>query len=252
MKLIYPSIALMFFLVGPSLAQTLSTEQTFGIKIERAGTEVEITVERFPESLVRCGVSVDAGDGTVRDLRFEDGQSTSVMKHVYKEPGVYKVAATGKGLMRGLRSLVPCVGSARSMEIAVGGPSRTPVAGGGQRPSVQNQFEAKIEAQRKAGMVQAARDQLGALENKKTADRAVYLIKGMRYVLNGVCDDDCKRLDISLLDENDVKVASHATTNDAPVINVTPTATGKYTLRVLMMECTVDPCDWGVRTYSPR
>ena len=122
----------------------------------------------------------------------------------------------------------------------------------GQASVVAKQLDETVEPMRKAGMVQAARDVRGALDNKKSSDEAIYLIKGIRYQLTGFCDGDCRRLDISLFDGNNNKIAEHTTTDDKPVLNVTPKETGKYTLRVVMGECTVDPCDWGVRAYAPR
>jgi hypothetical protein len=122
----------------------------------------------------------------------------------------------------------------------------------GQAGSVEKQLASKVEAQRKVGMVQAGPDSRGSLDNKKSGEDAVYLIKGVRYQLTGFCDNDCRRLDISLVDGSNVEVAKHTTADDTPVLNVTPAATGKYTLRVVMVECTVDPCDWSVRVYAPR
>ena len=122
----------------------------------------------------------------------------------------------------------------------------------GQASSVEKQLAAQVAGQQKAGLVQAGPDLRGSLDNKKSADEVFYLMKGVRYMLTGVCDNDCKRFDIILVDANNKEVAKNTTTDDTPVLNVTPTATGKHTLRVVMTECTADPCDWGVRVYAPR
>lgn len=67
-----------------------------------------------------CGASLKLGDGSSRDLRFEEGKTTLRIEHRYAQPGNYSVSVEGKALIRGLRSVLPCLGSAQTASVSVG------------------------------------------------------------------------------------------------------------------------------------
>lgn len=67
---------------------------------------------------VDCGLEVSLGDGTVRQLRGETFPLT--VEHVYSREGIYAIAVTGRAMLRGLRSLLPCQGT-QTMALQVSG-----------------------------------------------------------------------------------------------------------------------------------
>lgn len=67
----------------------------------------------------RCGIQVNFGDGSTNDLRVEDASKSVFVSKNYSVKGTYKVEATGKTLIRGLNSFIPCKG-AQQIEISVG------------------------------------------------------------------------------------------------------------------------------------
>lgn len=70
---------------------------------------------------------------------------------------------------------------------------------------------------------------------------------GTAYRIIGACDNECSNMDIELIGADGRVVASDVLPDDAPVVNVTPAASGRYTVRTLMQTCTVAPCYAGVR-----
>jgi hypothetical protein len=79
------------------------------------------------------------------------------------------------------------------------------------------------------------------------------LIKGERYKMVGVCDNDCSDIDFELRDENGNLIDEDTAKDDIPIVEVTPIRTGKFTLRVSMQSCSNSAgCDYGVDVYRSR
>jgi hypothetical protein len=76
---------------------------------------------------------------------------------------------------------------------------------------------------------------------------------GMEYVLIGVCDEDCSDLDIVLVGPGSTTpVARDLLTDDAPIVQYAPSATGDFRVRVSMAACSISPCAYAVRMYEKR
>ena len=121
-----------------------------------------------------------------------------------------------------------------------------------QQASVTKQLDQASQLMTKQGYAQAERDLLGKLNDDGKARYTIFLQKGTPYRILGFCDNDCKDLDLILFDENNKKVAEDTSTDDIPVINITPKWTGKFTLSVEMDDCKKNPCGWGVRIFAPK
>jgi len=76
------------------------------------------------------------------------------------------------------------------------------------------------------------------------------LQKGTQYVIIGVCDRDCSDLDIKLYDENDRLIATDTSTDDKPLVSVTPRWTGEFRILVSMYRCGNSPCYYGVGVFG--
>ena len=70
------------------------------------------------------------------------------------------------------------------------------------------------------------------------------------YYITGRCDVDCGDLDLELYNENWQFIKADKTPDDQPYLQVTPTATRKFTIRVLMESCVEEPCRWGVGIFE--
>jgi hypothetical protein len=86
----------------------------------------------------------------------------------------------------------------------------------------------------------------------QTDDRwVVDLVGGTPYRILGACDNECSNMDIELIDMNTGGViASDVLPDDFPVVDYTPTANGRYMVRMIMQTCTVAPCYAGARVLA--
>lgn len=73
----------------------------------------------------------------------------------------------------------------------------------------------------------------------------VSLQRNRDYVLTGACDNDCSDIDFWLYDNNDNLIDSDTSTDDIPVVRVTPARNGTFRLKVRMHSCSTDPCYYG-------
>jgi hypothetical protein len=128
----------------------------------------------------------------------------------------------------------------------------------GMTPAVAQQSAVDAQLNRLSGrmesnnMAQASRDLTGSLRNGQRTDWAIWLVKGVDYRIHGVCDNDCRDLDLILLDERGNEISRDVSTDDIPIVSVRPRWTGRFTLRVLMEDCRVSPCNYGVRFFAEK
>ncbi|HSD31450.1 MAG TPA: hypothetical protein VLB49_06040 [Gemmatimonadales bacterium] len=90
---------------------------------------------------------------------------------------------------------------------------------------------------------------LGTLNNGETAADTVTLAAGFTYVLVGVCDDDCRGLELGLFAANGYEVDAARRAGNAPIVRVTPRETQRFRLVVRMTGCGMNPCWYGVRAF---
>ena len=87
----------------------------------------------------------------------------------------------------------------------------------------------------------------GKLRDGDVGGNKLELKAGVEYIIAGVCDDDCKDLDLILFDGDTTNVVEHDTgTKEPPVIYIKPKRTGTFTLGIKMSSCAVSPCSLAV------
>jgi hypothetical protein len=91
---------------------------------------------------------------------------------------------------------------------------------------------------------------IGSLRSRANSSHTLQLSAGTSYQLIGVCDNDCSDFDLRLYDPRGRMVAEDVLTDDTPVLSVTPTSTGTYTVRAIMTECSSEPCRYGIGVYG--
>lgn len=89
----------------------------------------------------------------------------------------------------------------------------------------------------------------GQLNNGETASDTVTLSAGSSYVLVGVCDDDCRGLELGLFAANGYEVDAARRAGNAPIIRVTPRETQRFRFTIRMTGCGMNPCWYGVRVF---
>jgi hypothetical protein len=78
---------------------------------------------------------------------------------------------------------------------------------------------------------------------------SVQLREGSSYAIHGVCDTDCSDLDLKIFDENNNLISEDTSTDDQPIVQVTPKWTGNFKLQVVMYDCNSAPCYYAVSVY---
>ncbi len=73
---------------------------------------------------------------------------------------------------------------------------------------------------------------------------------GKSYGIVGVCDRDCRDLDISLYDSQGNRVASDLGDDDIPTITINPSRSGTYRIRVDMASCDTRNCYYGIGAFG--
>ena len=124
--------------------------------------------------------------------------------------------------------------------------------------AAQNSYQQQIRAQlgrHSASVLQhgyvADREPVyGSLNDDDNDQKAVTLTAGRRYVVIGVCDEDCSDIDLRLFAPDGTKIIEDIETDDYPTIQFTAPVTGTYRLSVEMATCRTNPCYWGAQVYA--
>ncbi len=91
------------------------------------------------------------------------------------------------------------------------------------------------------------RDVVTALRAGEEYRWTVNLEQGRSYGFFGACDNDCNDVDIIIEDANGREVASDVLTDDYPVVAIQNATAGRYTARILLVNCEIEPCYVGAR-----
>jgi hypothetical protein len=115
---------------------------------------------------------------------------------------------------------------------------------------VQVQISAADQEFRSGGFRSTHEVVTGGLADGAAEDVEMTLDAGKEYVILGVCDVDCSDLDLILRDRSGAVVDSDFEVDDVPIVTVTPSRTGTYTVEVRMASCSAAPCRYGVAVYG--
>lgn len=105
-----------------------------------------------------------------------------------------------------------------------------------QTATGQNRFEQQVRAQldkvgqnlAKKGFELTTQIYTGELNEERNDEVSVRLRAGVHYAIVGVCDEDCKDLDLVLYNALGRELASDVEQDDVPVVEVTPDRDGLY------------------------
>ena len=90
---------------------------------------------------------------------------------------------------------------------------------------------------------------IGRLKNSETENWNITLHAGNTYQITGVCDGDCKDIDLALLDANRKELVNDTSADDVPILSYAIRTTGVYTVTVTMYQCSQDPCYFGLGVF---
>ena len=86
---------------------------------------------------------------------------------------------------------------------------------------------------------------LGRMDQSTNSSWTVMLEEGRTYKIVGVCDNDCSDLDLEVTQGGTV-VGTDILPDDVPIVTFRATATGSYSIKVMMETCSSEPCYWGI------
>ncbi len=86
----------------------------------------------------------------------------------------------------------------------------------------------------------------GMLNTDEAASFQTTLTQGTSYAIVGVCDDDCSRLQLTLVKPGGSEIAKERNSESLPALHFTPQATLSYGIRVVMEGCHWNPCWYAV------
>jgi hypothetical protein len=122
----------------------------------------------------------------------------------------------------------------------------------------QNQWRDQVEGYLKRhaqvltdrGFAQTHETQIGSLRDGENESFTLTLHAGTQYALIGVCDNDCNDVDLVLYDADGNEVDSDVQADDYPLVQVTPSETMRYSVKVIMASCKTNPCWYGIGVYG--
>jgi hypothetical protein len=86
----------------------------------------------------------------------------------------------------------------------------------------------------------------GMLNTDEAASFQTTLVQGTSYVIVAVCDDDCSRLQLTLLSPSGSDIAKERNSESLPTLHFMPDTTTVYGIRVVMEGCRWNPCWYAV------
>ncbi|MGC1218082.1 MAG: hypothetical protein WA883_11470 [Phormidesmis sp.] len=90
------------------------------------------------------------------------------------------------------------------------------------------------------------------IDRNQTQDIDLSLEANVSYTVTGVCDSDCRDIDLELYDDNNNLISSDVQTDDFPIVSVTPVRSASFTLRVGMPNCGADYCYYGATLFRQQ
>jgi hypothetical protein len=78
----------------------------------------------------------------------------------------------------------------------------------------------------------------------------ITLRAGGDYRVVGVCDNDCRDLDMRIFDQNANLIAENTDRDDMPIVTSQPRWTGPFAVEVTMYHCAAAPCYFAFNVYG--
>jgi hypothetical protein len=90
----------------------------------------------------------------------------------------------------------------------------------------------------------------GSLNQNRNEMVSLDLDIGTQYQIMGACDTDCSDLDLVLYDQAGNQIDEDVEMDDAPIVTVTPGRSATYRVKVIMANCSAEPCRYGIGVFG--
>jgi hypothetical protein len=129
---------------------------------------------------------------------------------------------------------------------------------GGLPARAQSEFENQVRTYLDAGKVFAESQGweltvgpvTGAMEEGGSRTHTLAMVRGVDYLIVGVCDNDCSDVDVKLYDPQGKLVQQDVLVDDAPVVEHRTAVTKRHRIEVIMASCSFAPCHYGINVYA--
>ncbi|MFT4977392.1 MAG: hypothetical protein ACI8S6_003297 [Myxococcota bacterium] len=91
--------------------------------------------------------------------------------------------------------------------------------------------------------------QTSLLEASASETVSLNLSPGREYIVMGVCDNDCQDLDLSLI-KGGIELSTDTTDDDWPLVEITPTSSADYKIKVTMYQCSTTSCGYQLTVWQ--
>ena len=115
---------------------------------------------------------------------------------------------------------------------------------------IANQFASLMPMMTQRGYAPVGERMMGSLNDDGDESILVSLTAGTHYVIVGACDNDCSDVDLQVFNNQGTKLGEDMETDDKPVVEITPSYTGQFRVKVLMATCRTNPCYYGVQVFA--
>jgi len=92
----------------------------------------------------------------------------------------------------------------------------------------------------------------GMLNTDETASFQTTLAQHTPYAIIAVCDDDCSRLQLTLLTSSGSEIAKERNSESLPILHFTAATSAVYGIRVVMEACRWNPCWYAIAVVPLR
>ena len=92
----------------------------------------------------------------------------------------------------------------------------------------------------------------GMLNTDEATSFGTTLVQGTSYAIIAVCDDDCSRLQLTLLSPSGSDIAKERNSESLPTLRFTAASTAVYGIRVVMEGCRWNPCWYAIAVVPLR
>lgn len=91
---------------------------------------------------------------------------------------------------------------------------------------------------------------IGKLADDRTDTWTFPLTRGSEYLIIGVCDNDCRDVDLVVKDGSGNVIVKDEEVDDNPVTRFRVTSSGRFTVSVTMADCRDEPCFFGFGLFE--
>lgn len=89
----------------------------------------------------------------------------------------------------------------------------------------------------------------GSLDERQSGLLRFTLKGGKHYIAIGLCDEQCKDIDLGVFDQDGFEIASDTMEDAIPIIELKPDKDTVAIFRTKMIRCDLKPCHYGVGIY---